>query len=273
MNKCPTNYVVGLYSTFASRFDTLLVEKLQYQTPTLLRHMVDEVQSLSSSASSHPFLFHHVCDLGCGTGLSGLAFQDKIHGTLIGIDLSPEMLQRAQQRGCYTQLFEGDIETTLLSLVRPHPQEPKEEQPSSTATSPEEDQTPNHNDGNNKKNNSISFGGFDLILACDVFCYIGDLTSIFHVISTRALAPGGYFVFSTEWLAAPEGNKDRTGPPFALHACARFAHQQGYIESLAQTHHFKVVQIKVAPLRQNQGKPVLGLLVVLQLATDSQNSQ
>lgn len=42
ITRCPDVYVVGLYSTFAINFDELLVNKLQYKTPLLLRKLLDE---------------------------------------------------------------------------------------------------------------------------------------------------------------------------------------------------------------------------------------
>ena len=45
-----------------------------------------------------------ILDFGCGTGLSGLALRGAGFTTLDGVDLSPEMLARARDRGLYRSL-------------------------------------------------------------------------------------------------------------------------------------------------------------------------
>ena len=76
---------------------------LQYQTPAKLRHLVVEVAHQSTSG----------VDLGCGrTGLSGRAFHD-LTTHLVGVDLSPEMIEKAKITGCYTSLHVGDVESIL----------------------------------------------------------------------------------------------------------------------------------------------------------------
>lgn len=213
IDRCPATYVVSLYSTFASRFDELLVEKLQYETPTKLRMLLDDT---SCSAIEDQLMFQNACDLGCGTGLSGIAFRDRVKGSLLGVDLSPEMLDKARSRGCYQNLCVGDVETGLAEFTH----------------------------------------RFDLVTACDVFCYIGDLRGVFDAVY-RSLLPGGYFCFSVELLPI-------TVPcSFQLHACARFSHKQMYVEGLAKSRDFEIIKMQSTIIRKNQGKDVLGLLVIL----------
>lgn len=149
LDRCPPSYVIGLYSTFAENFDSLLVEKLSYRTPTVLRQLVDK---------KLPHKFTRGIDLGCGTGLSGVAFCDKILKDWIGLDLSPAMIAKARERQCYSALQVGDVTTCLA------------------------DQTVAH---------------FDFVLACDVLVYLGDLQSVFDDVH-RVLKSGGIFAFSTE---------------------------------------------------------------------------
>lgn len=55
-----------------------------------------------------------VLDIGCGTGLSGLALRAAGFLTIDGTDLSPEMLSRAaERRGVYRRLFPGDMNEPL----------------------------------------------------------------------------------------------------------------------------------------------------------------
>ncbi len=52
-------------------------------------------------------------DIGCGTGLSGLALRAAGFVTLDGTDLSAEMLARASARGIYRRVFPGDAADPL----------------------------------------------------------------------------------------------------------------------------------------------------------------
>ena len=51
-----------------------------------------------------------ILDLGCGTGLAGLAFQP-LAARLDGVDLSPAMIEKARARGIYDHLDVADLET------------------------------------------------------------------------------------------------------------------------------------------------------------------
>lgn len=97
----PKEYVIDLFDGCSTTFDNTLVKKLHYRTPALLRQLLD------SFCGDHVH-FRNVLDLGCGTGLSGLAFRDVSH-RLIGIDLSPKMLKEAEKKGVYDLLHAGDI--------------------------------------------------------------------------------------------------------------------------------------------------------------------
>jgi predicted TPR repeat methyltransferase len=52
-------------------------------------------------------------DIGCGTGLSGLALRAAGFTTIDGTDFSAEMLARAEARGVYRRLFRGDLAEPL----------------------------------------------------------------------------------------------------------------------------------------------------------------
>lgn len=49
-----------------------------------------------------------ILDFGCGTGLSGLALRAAGFTQIDGTDISPEMLEKARERGIYTHLWEGE---------------------------------------------------------------------------------------------------------------------------------------------------------------------
>jgi len=50
-----------------------------------------------------------ILDIGCGTGLSGLALKKAGFEQISGCDLSKEMLTKAKNTGCYDNLFETDL--------------------------------------------------------------------------------------------------------------------------------------------------------------------
>ena len=218
--KCPAEYIVGLYSTFAPKFDSLLVGKLEYETPNILRLMHDDTVL---EPWNHPVhrRYRAIADLGCGTGLSGLAFASLLLndgneiGEMTGVDLSPEMLSFANRTNCYKNLVTGDI----LSIL----------------------------------NDSATW---DLVLACDVFCYIGDLSHVFRIVHS-SLMQDGIFVFSTEKAS------DIYTVPFYLHECARFAHHKDYIANLAESTGFQTLTMQLRPIRKNKGKDITGILTIL----------
>ena len=54
-----------------------------------------------------------VADLGCGTGRTGEWLRSRV-AAIDGVDLTPEMLARAQERGVYRSLRVGDVAATGL---------------------------------------------------------------------------------------------------------------------------------------------------------------
>jgi len=55
-------------------------------------------------ASIDPTLSGPIADLGCGTGLSGIAFRAAGFAPIDGYDISVGMLDRAKERGCYRNI-------------------------------------------------------------------------------------------------------------------------------------------------------------------------
>lgn len=97
--RAPDAYVRTLFDQHAERFDEVLVERLGYRVPWLMRRMLEAVA---------PGPYARLLDLGCGTGLVGQALQDlAAHAT--GVDLSEGMLDQASDRGVYDDLYVGDV--------------------------------------------------------------------------------------------------------------------------------------------------------------------
>lgn len=99
-------YVRALFDRYADRFDRDLVGKLGYAAPDLLRAAVDRLGGRCQGL--------RVFDLGCGTGLAGVAFRP-LAGHLAGVDLSPRMVDKARDRRLYDELEVGDVVAALES--------------------------------------------------------------------------------------------------------------------------------------------------------------
>lgn len=95
-------YVRHLFDQFSSDYDMRMIGQLAYAAPRILRDLADLVMPGRKGLA--------ILDLGCGTGLAGMAFRDRA-ARLDGIDLSPAMIEKARARGIYDRLAVGDIET------------------------------------------------------------------------------------------------------------------------------------------------------------------
>lgn len=98
---------------------------------------------------------------------------------------------------------------------------------------------------------------FDIAVAADVFVYIASLSEIFKASHNR-LNTSGYFIFSTERL--PDNYSD----DYVLFDTGRYKHSTEYIESLASTFEFQIVDKVICNIRKEDNKNVEGCLYVLQ---------
>jgi predicted TPR repeat methyltransferase len=98
------NYVRHLFDQFSADYDARMLGQLGYAAPQILRELAALVLPESGERSLD------ILDLGCGTGLSGLAFR-AMAKRLDGIDLSPAMMKQARDRGIYDDLRAGDVES------------------------------------------------------------------------------------------------------------------------------------------------------------------
>jgi predicted TPR repeat methyltransferase len=108
--RCDSRYVRHLFDQFSLDYDARMLGQLSYSAPSILRQ-------LAALLGIGPDRRHAVLDLGCGTGLAGMAFED-LAGKLHGVDLSPAMIERAQGRRIYDTLEVGDVETMLAATGR-----------------------------------------------------------------------------------------------------------------------------------------------------------
>ena len=97
----PKEYVKNLFDDYAERFDESLLKHLQYKLPFLIKEIILKIDPAKIK-------FDKVIDLGCGTGLSGNDLQG-ISNNLTGIDISANMISKANELGVYDSLIAGDI--------------------------------------------------------------------------------------------------------------------------------------------------------------------
>jgi predicted TPR repeat methyltransferase len=134
--------------------------------------------------------------------------------TLTGVDLSANMLTRAHDRAIYDHLVHGEL-VEVLSTAR---------------------------------------AAYDLILAADVFIYVGDLSPVFPAVSD-ALRAGGRFAFVVE---ADDGTD------YVLRPTRRYAHPPEYIRALARSCGLAERSSSRAFLRKHGDQPIEGDVYLLQ---------
>ena len=132
---------------------------------------------------------------------------------LEGIDLAPRMVEKARATGLYDAVAEGELVAFLAG--RP--------------------------------------ARWDLIVAADVFVYLGDLAPVLAAART-ALLPGGLLAFSVEKGA---------GDGFALGPKQRYLHSEAYVRAAAETAGFRVALLREAVLREEAGVPAPAMIAVL----------
>ena len=137
-DSAPQEYVEELFDQFANRFEDDLQVKLEYKMPALLKQVMIDLRLAGKT-------YDTVVDLGCGTGLIGLHFKD-IAKTLIGIDLSKNMIREAEGKGVYDHLLVDDLINGLNRVNAP----------------------------------------VDLFISADVFIYVGNLLATFEAVRNRA---------------------------------------------------------------------------------------
>jgi predicted TPR repeat methyltransferase len=104
LDQPPPAFVEALFDQYAAEFDTSLVETLDYRVPQLLAEAIGRTGRTG---------FARALDLGCGTGLMGERLRGSV-SYLEGIDLSAQMLKRAEAKRIYDRLEKGDLQAAPL---------------------------------------------------------------------------------------------------------------------------------------------------------------
>ncbi|KLK89957.1 hypothetical protein AA309_28540 [Microvirga vignae] len=147
------SYVRALFDEYAPKFDRHLTKSLAYRGPELIADALRR----ACSRQIRDYRFGLSLDLGCGTGLMGQAL-DGVSASLVGVDLSPRMLEKATKTKLYDELHEGE----LVSFLKGRPD---------------------------------SEAG--LVVAADVFVYMAELDDAFRE-AHRVLKREGFFAFTVQ---------------------------------------------------------------------------
>lgn len=244
-------YVKELYDSYASNYDEH-GKKLRYASPRVIREEMAKIyqtmgrfegegnelgtedeggetcapSSMGSSeggCSSHPHvqLTAGPLDvLDLGCG-TGLAggWIKDYCKRLVGVDLSAEMIAVAKKKALYQEMHVMSINEYMSSTDEK----------------------------------------FDLVVAADVFSYIGDLSQTFSQLS-RVLRPGSHAAFTIE--AIPSGI-ECPEKGFTLLKNGRFGYTQAYIDGLVKGNGLEVELSKDFSPRLDFGEPVPGYLFVV----------
>jgi predicted TPR repeat methyltransferase len=132
-----------------------------------------------------------------------------IASQLEGVDLSANMVARAKARGVYDKVVQADLVEHLRGAQH----------------------------------------RYDLVVAADVFIYVGALEAVFEA-AAQAMGSGGVFCFSVE--AAPDDAQ------YLLRPSLRYAHSPGYIRKLSEQYGFEIARTSAHPIRDDQRSPIPG---------------
>jgi len=111
---------------------------------------------------------------------------------------------------------------------------------------------------------------YALIVAADVFVYVGALEPVFEGVK-RVLQLGGVFCFSVEawdgWSDADRvvASALAGSPGYVLRPTLRYAHSEAYVRSLATSAGLEVCATRRHALRQDHGATIMGLCVWMRL--------
>lgn len=143
-----------IYKDFAWSYDSRMREDLEYSGP---ERLFDAIRLVIGEGSGL-----EVLDLGCGSGFAGAVLKP-LASRMIGVDLSPDMVELAKKRAIYDGLEIAEITEWLTQ--------------------------------SNEK--------FDLISCCDCLIYFGDLTKITKAVAERLKPGGVFALTTEAGPAYP----------------------------------------------------------------------
>lgn len=220
--RAPPSYIEAVFDGYAERFEEHLIG-LGYRVPGLFRAALLADRGRSPLAD--------VLDLGCGTGLVGVALSDLNINRLVGVDLSSRMLEAARRKRIYAELRQDDIIAMLAGSAE----------------------------------------AWDVILAADVANYFGEVDELLQLSYSRLRCGGLLFVSFEEMLAersdvaasaSPETTVRRQRT-WKLHRQGRYCHDIDHLARAARAAGFEIRSMTRNALRREADAPVAGVIAVL----------
>lgn len=229
--KITSGYVTELFDSFADAFEDVLTE-LEYCAPGKVASAAGALVDGRGGSK-----YGSCLDAGCGTGWVGHNIRDLVTGDLVGVDLSPKMVEWAEEL-CYDKGSEAPPTRADASVRKQTGWPPVYEAVYA---------------GNLLQLDALPLAKtFDLVVAADVLCYFGDLEAVLAALSERT-APGGDLIFSVETL--PEGEWS-----WVLQCQERYAHHPDYVERVARSVGLEALGRESFQPRTESGYPVRGTL-------------
>lgn len=109
VDRIPAFAARDAFDQVAARYDQMVLQDLGYRGH-------EHVRALASRIFGDLVPPWHILDLGCGTGLAGMCFKGAARGgRLVGVDISPVMIEEARKRQVYDELIIADFETFLAA--------------------------------------------------------------------------------------------------------------------------------------------------------------
>lgn len=322
------SYIKELFDSYAYHFEHALVHELKYYSHTLVAEAVEKYYNFTNHPflpvvpSTHPRTAQsavpervrvNILDLGAGTGLAcepvrtalqqsylrhhpyecGNSTSTSISDSdsdshrhnhsacgsfvdvfMTGVDLSEKMLFQAKKKQCYQQTFVSEVHDYISKKIENKTRmESLENSNQSLVMSDEESR-------------------LDVVIAADVFVYLGNLTSILCSIHSLLTPVYGLLIFTVEALpdvkyceqgenesgsdndsgrcnvdgVHSKSNREDSRVGFELQSSGRFAHSYDYIVQVATTQsqcQYRELAVERVSPRENKGEVVRGFLVVL----------
>ena len=163
--RAPVEYLRAVFDGYAERFEAHLIS-LGYRIPGLIRAVLARHPVIAAGGCLGPAL-----DLGCGTGFVAVALSDLQVAPLVGVDVSPRMLEAAAEKQRYAELHEADLMSFLAEDER----------------------------------------RWRLILAADVLIYFGALTELLTIAHARLEPGGWFVLSLEELLPGAAGSVPDNG--------------------------------------------------------------
>lgn len=209
--RAPDLFVVRLFDEMANEFDHKLVTCLDYRGPELATSLISGL--LAEQAS------HQILDGGCGTGLCASALAPYARH-LVGVDLSPRMLDKAREHPDYHELEQAEL-THYLTHCRLR---------------------------------------FDLILLMEILIYTGDLMPILQAAAGALNPSGLLAFTVEIWEPAEPAVLDQErSQDYTLAPSGRYCHTATYLEQCLSRAGFEVIRRLPVILRKEFCQEVSGL--------------